>query len=409
MREKGIVLEVNKKYCTVLTSGGDFRKVRMSGNYRAGQKILLPDNRPGLYRYALAAACLAFFIVTGGLWKFWTLPAVAAYVCLDINPSVEMALDSDRIVRSVNPLNDDGKNLVDGLDLKGKDVREAVEDLVGAALDKKYIQPGEENVVMSSVVSAGEADAPVIEAIVRESIDNSLQRKNIQAEVAVLDALPEFREEAGKAGMSTGRYMLYLNARERGADVSPGDFKNKSIRVIEKEQRIRISEIEKSPPGHWKEKIQEQQGQPPGAVKNRGEYGESKKPGSSPGRGAKKPVGGVKPGGNDQSSLPDRDKGKDNNSGGYNDWESGGDSQDSRDKSGSGSQKGNSGDKQDNGKNISGEKKSGQGDKVTEEDRGGSDKGQSPSGSAVSGGNDGTNGEGSPDKGNSGKDKQKDK
>lgn len=390
MREKGIVLEVNKKYCTVLTSGGDFRKVRMRGDYRSGQEILLPDNRPGLYRYILAAACLAFFIVTGGLWKFWTLPAVAAYVCLDINPSVEMALDRDRIVRSVNPLNDDGKNLVDGLDLKGKDVREAVEYLVGAALDKKYILPGEENVIMSSVIPAGEADTPEIEAIVRESIDTSLQRKNIQAEVAVLDASPEFREEAGKAGMSTGRYMLYLNARERGVDVSPGDFTNKSIRMIEKEQRIRVSEIEKSPPGHWKEKIREQQGQPSGAVKNR-EYGESKKPD----RGVKKPVGGVKPvGGNDQSGPPDRDKGMDNNSGGHSGWESGGDSQNSRDKSGSGSQKGNPGDK---------------GDKETGGDRGGNDKGQGSSGNAVSGGNDGINGEGSPDKGSSGKDKITDK
>jgi len=410
--QKAIILEVNKKYCTVITSGGDFRKLRMSGNFRAGQEIMLPESRPGLYRYALAAACLAFIIFTAGLWKFWTLPAVAAYVCLDINPSVEMALDKNSVVRGVNPLNDDGKNLVDGMDLEGKDIREAVEDLVLAALDKKYILPGEENVVMSSVVPESKTDAPVIEAMVRESIDASLQGKNIQAEVAVLEAPPEVREEAGKAGMSTGRYMLYLSAREKGADVSPGDFKNKSIRLIEKEQRIKVSEIEKSPPGHWKDRIRDQY-QLPGAAENMGEYGKSKKPDSRPDGSAEKPGGGVKPvGGNNKTSLPDRDKGKDNNSGGYS-REAGEDRQDSRYGSGGGSRKGNSGDKQDKGKDMSGGNKNGQGDKDTGGNRGSSDKGHDSSGSAVSGGNGGADGKGGSDrggsdKGGSGKDKSKD-
>lgn len=414
MSQKAIVLEVNNKYCTVVTSGGDFRKVRMSGDFRAGQEILLPGSRPGLYRYALAAACLAFIIVTAGLWKFWTLPAVAAYVCLDINPSVEMALDSDRIVRGVNPLNDDGKNLVDGLDLKGKDVGEAVEDIVAAALDKKYILPGEENVVMSSVIPAGEADDPVIEAIVRESIDGSLQRKNIQAEVAVLDATPEVREEAGKAGMSTGRYMLYLNARERGADVSPGDFKNKSIRLIEKEQRISVSEIEKSPPGHWKGKTLHQQDQSQGTAKDRGEYGESKKPGGRPGGSAENNGGWARPvSGNNKGGPPDRDrdldKGEDNSPGGHSEREKGEDGQDSRDSGGGGHQEGNSGTEQDKGKDMSGGNNTGHADKETGGNRGGSDNGQGSSGSAVSGGNGGSGEEGSSDKGENGKDNIKDK
>lgn len=383
MREKAIVLEVNKKYCTVLTSGGDFRKVRMRGVFSAGQEICLPDNGPGVYRYALAAACLAFFIITAGLWKFWTLPAVAAYVCLDINPSVEMALDRDSVVRGVNPLNEDGENLVAGLDLKGKDVREAVEGLIGAATDKKYILPGEENVVMSSVIPAeDQSGSPEMDLLVKQSIENSLQRKNIQAEVVVVNASPVVREEAGKAGMSTGRYMLYLNARERGADVSPADFKNKSIRIIEKEQKIKISEIEKNTPGHGKGTIREQ-GRPtgeekrlgPGAGENHGDSGvNSQKPVSRPGGDADKTGGGGgSVGGKDDS--PGKHGGQDNR--------------------GNGSQKDDSGNKQDKGKDASGGNQAGHGDKGNGSDRGGGDRSHGSSGSAVSGGNGETYGGGS--------------
>ncbi|MCL5057675.1 MAG: anti-sigma factor domain-containing protein [Actinobacteria bacterium] len=366
MREKAIVLEVNKKYCTVLTSGGDFRKVRMRGVFSAGQEICLPDNGPGVYRYALAAACLAFFIITAGLWKFWTLPAVAAYVCLDINPSVEMALDRDSVVRGVNPLNEDGENLVAGLDLKGKDVREAVEGLIGAATDKKYILPGEENVVMSSVIPAeDQSGSPEMDLLVKQSIENSLQRKNIQAEVVVVNASPVVREEAGKAGMSTGRYMLYLNARERGADVSPADFKNKSIRIIEKEQKIKISEIEKNTPGHGKGTIREQ-GRPTGE-KSVDSGADSQKPASVQSGGTGKPGGGG--------------------------WKSGGDKQQGgQDNSGSGSRKDDSGNNQNKGKDASGGNSAGHGDKGNGSNRGGNAKSNGSSGSAVSGDNGGTSG-----------------
>lgn len=252
MREKAIVMEVNNKSCTVLTSGGDFRVVRLKGDFRPGQEILLPERSAGILRYALAAACLAFIILTAGLWKFWTLPAVAAYVCLDINPSVEMALDGNSVVRKVNPLNEDGKKLIEGLDIEGKDVREAVQELIASAADKNYIPPGEEAVVMSSVIPADNGDPSVVDREVKESIESSLKKKNVRAEVVVLNASPQEREQAGQAGMSTGRYLLYLNAREQGDSVKPEDFKNKSIRSIEKEHRLKLNELaEANKSGQW--------------------------------------------------------------------------------------------------------------------------------------------------------------
>jgi hypothetical protein len=302
-------MEVHKKSCTVLTAGGDFRVVRMKGDFRPGQEIELPERSAGILKYALTAACLAFIIIAAGLWKFWTLPAVAAYVCLDINPSVEMALDGDSIVRKVNPLNEDGKVLVAGLAIEGKGVREAVEELIEAAAAKNYIQPGEEAVVMSSVIPTDQGDPALMDQAVKESIENSLKKQKVKAQVVVLNATPDVREEAGKAGMSTGRYMLYLNARERGDDASPADFKNKSIRSIEKEHKLKINEISErnlsGREGRWNKTVR-----PAGSQDNRS--------GKGPGGDDWVPAGGKAGGG--KGDPPGRDRAGRDNSGRQGGW-----------------------------------------------------------------------------------------
>ncbi|MHB8157854.1 MAG: anti-sigma factor domain-containing protein [Desulfocucumaceae bacterium] len=242
MKQKAVVLDIKNKYCTVLTADGDFRKIKMRGNIRPGQEILLPDSGVELNKYALAA-CLVLFLITAGLMQSWMSPAVAAYVCLDINPSVEMSLDNKSIVRGIRALNDDGRELIAGLDIKGKGVQQAVESVIDAAVAKKYILPEGESVVMSAITPVGGGSSGGVGQLVEESIKASLQNNKISAEVAVGNVSQELRDEAEKAGLSAGRYVLYLGSRERGVNVSPSDFKNKSIKAIEKDQKIKVKDI----------------------------------------------------------------------------------------------------------------------------------------------------------------------
>ena len=88
---------------------------------------------------ALAAAaclCLGFF----GYWQ----PNFVPYGTLriQINPDVELSVSKTDRVLDLRGLNADGEALLEGLDLKGEDSDDAVEELVERALEQGYLAPG---------------------------------------------------------------------------------------------------------------------------------------------------------------------------------------------------------------------------------------------------------------------------
>ena len=242
MTEKAVILEVNERTCTVVTADGDFRQLKLQCNYRPGQEITLPQTVKSTYRYALVAACLLFFLAAAGLWGKWMNPAVAAYVSLDINPSVEIALDKQNIVMGLNPLNDDGKELATGLQIKGKKMDMALQSLMVAAISKNYINTGGENVILSAVTTLSGSTDTGLDELIRESLEACLEKGNVKAEVVVGNIPPDTREEARKAGMSAGRYMIFMNAVKNGKSVRPDDFKG-NIYKIQQDQKIKVKDI----------------------------------------------------------------------------------------------------------------------------------------------------------------------
>ena len=84
--------------------------------------------RPGL-RIALAAACAALFLLMGmGGYAWIQLPV--SYVSIDVDPSIELALNRCDKVISVAAYNDEGKRIIEKLSLKGKKYTEAIDLLV---------------------------------------------------------------------------------------------------------------------------------------------------------------------------------------------------------------------------------------------------------------------------------------
>lgn len=224
MAKRAVVLEIKERTCTVLTAEGEFREIKKVANYRQGQEIVLPA---GVYggKYYLVAACLLFLLSAATLWGRWMMtPAVAAYVSLDINPSVEMALDRENMVIAINPINDDGKYLIEGLTLKGLSVELAIENLVRSAVNKKYIVSGKDNVVMAAVTPLG-GDASRVKTLVTESIRVSINKNNVKAQIVVGEVTPGNRDKAAKEGISSIRYMILPDVSKESVDVEPEDFK----------------------------------------------------------------------------------------------------------------------------------------------------------------------------------------
>ena len=86
-----------------------------------------------------AAACLALVVAAGGGGWYLQNNTVASVVSLDVNPSVTLNVNSKEKVLSVVPVNEDGGDILAGMDLTGVQLDVAMNAIVGALLTQGYV------------------------------------------------------------------------------------------------------------------------------------------------------------------------------------------------------------------------------------------------------------------------------
>lgn len=100
----------------------------------------------------LVAIAAAFAVVAGiGVFGFFnqTSNRVVSTVAFDVNPSIELKLNKKEEIVSANALNEDGKKILDGMNLKGVDARTATNAIVGSLLKNGYIDELANSILLS--------------------------------------------------------------------------------------------------------------------------------------------------------------------------------------------------------------------------------------------------------------------
>jgi flagellar basal body-associated protein FliL len=148
MAGKGIVLEAGKGWAVVLFPNGEYKKIRTKKPLQPGEIYQLNSNSS--LRYAVAAAAIFLIILLGTLDLF----SVVAYA--HVTPGIELSLNRWNRVVYTEVINDEGKALLQGLDLKGKKIETAVEIVATKSFHTNCInEQGEEQLIMSVTVEAG--------------------------------------------------------------------------------------------------------------------------------------------------------------------------------------------------------------------------------------------------------------
>ena len=86
-----------------------------------------------------AAACLALVAAAGGGGWYLQNNTVASVVSLDVNPSVTLNVNAKETVLSAVPVNEDGGDILAGMDLTGVPLDVAMNAIVGALLTQGYV------------------------------------------------------------------------------------------------------------------------------------------------------------------------------------------------------------------------------------------------------------------------------
>lgn len=123
---RGIIVEKNKKYVTLLTPDGQFLRTKYEQqDYEIGQEVTFPNEsrlerkRAGFFDLLrlrpLNAGILsiaAIIVVIFTMMPSFSSQKAYAYMTIDINPSFELKLDHNYQVIGVTPLNKDAKQVL---------------------------------------------------------------------------------------------------------------------------------------------------------------------------------------------------------------------------------------------------------------------------------------------------------
>ncbi len=106
------------------------------------------------------------------------------YVCMRINPEIEVVVDEDGLVVSVNAVNEDGETVLSDLTLIGETIEDAAEAFTDKATELGYIDvDAEENALYVSADGTNEEIADDIEEKVTDKVNKYFEDKGIFGKV----------------------------------------------------------------------------------------------------------------------------------------------------------------------------------------------------------------------------------
>ena len=176
----------------------------------------------------LIAACAALVLAgAGGGLVYQNSRAVASVVSLDVNPSIELAVNRKERVISCTPLNQEAAAVLfsmdGGKDLEGSKLDVAVNAVVGALVQSGYLDSAS-SAILISVEDRDQARAARLQQELTASVDSVLQSQAPTAEV-LSQVLPG-QSGPEYAGISAGKAALVqqVMAGNAAAAADPAAF-----------------------------------------------------------------------------------------------------------------------------------------------------------------------------------------
>jgi Anti-sigma factor N-terminus len=217
--KKGIVMEIDDAFLTLLTPEGEFLHARRQNQpYAIGEEIhffpiesVKTTNRFNTLKNVFKlkpvwALMAALFIFLGSFFSMYQNNKAYAYLSIDVNPSIELGINKKMQVIEITGFNKEGKKIISRLnDWKKKDVSELAQTIL-AEIQKEGFLKTEEHVIISTVRTTapdGKIEKKLQENI--EEIKASVSKQKL--ELTVLKATEKELEKAHKLGITTGKYQ----------------------------------------------------------------------------------------------------------------------------------------------------------------------------------------------------------
>lgn len=162
-----------------------------------------------------------FMVICFGGYKIYFTEA--SIISIDINPSLELNINRFGKVISVKSYNDDGYDILRGIDIKYMDYRNAIEKILKTQSMSDYL--AENEMLSIAVVGKNEQESRKILENIQSCVP---KQKNICCYAGNSDDV----KEAHSAGISVGKYHTFLELQAVNPDITLDDVKGLTMRQI---------------------------------------------------------------------------------------------------------------------------------------------------------------------------------
>lgn len=156
------------------------------------------------------AACLALLLVGGGAGYYYqSVNGVASIVSLDVNPSIELKVNKNEKVLSATPMNDDAKEILDGMNLKGTQADVAMNAIIGSLLQHGYVDELA-NSILITVEDDDQARGEKLQQALTQQADAALASAQVNGAILsqVMAHSDDLSQKAQEYGISAGKAAL---------------------------------------------------------------------------------------------------------------------------------------------------------------------------------------------------------
>jgi hypothetical protein len=235
-----------------MTEDLDFYKIkRRSDMIELGQEVCFSENeiistknrKPNYLRVVAIASGFAAAIVLLCITFYtnFTHPynEVYAYIDVDTNLSVRLNIDKKNKVVKVDSNNTITKKIIDNTDFKNKSLSDALSAIVekskqfGFTTDNK-----EEYLLISASIKSDGSDSHEqsnLDSLVQNVRDDIKDMDKLNVSKRILKVDSKIYKIASQNNVSMGRYITYIESKNKGANLSIEDIREGSIgRIIKK-------------------------------------------------------------------------------------------------------------------------------------------------------------------------------
>ena len=190
-------------------------------------------------KIALALSAAVILSLGGGGYAYAETPV--AYVSMDINPSIELGVNSFDKVISVEAYNEDGEKILEGTNLINTDVSDAVKTVISNAISDGYISKDVTTTAAVAVEITTSTDkenvATKLNESLKEAADKTLDDNDVDVEVETEKVAIARRDEARKLGITPGKLNLIQKLQALDSTITVEEYKSSSVKDIQKKTK----------------------------------------------------------------------------------------------------------------------------------------------------------------------------